>query len=71
MERAERFAALRLLTRVSVAQRGLGVRDRDEAVRAADGVAEQVAALGHLARDGVTLRGLGVVNRSEAVGAAD
>ena len=41
MERAERLAALGRLARVGVALRVLGVVDRDEAVGAADGVAEQ------------------------------
>ena len=65
------FAALGRLTRVGVTQSHLGVRDRNEAVRAADGVAEQFAALGDLARVGVAHRVLGVVDRREAVGVAD
>ena len=65
------LAALLWVARVGVTQRGLGVVDRDEAVGAADGVAEEVAALVSLARVTVTLRVLGVVDRNGAVGAAD
>ena len=65
------LAALLRVARVGIAQRGLGVLDRDEAVGAADGAAEQVAALVSLARVTIALRVLGAVDRNGAVGAAD
>ena len=45
VERAERFAALGHLARVVEALHLVGILDRNEAVGAADGVAEQIAAL--------------------------
>ena len=49
----------------------MGVRDRNGAAGAADGIAEQVAALRRLARVVITLRVLGVRDRNGATGAAD
>ena len=68
---AEQVAALRRLARVIGTRSVLGVRDRNGAAGAADGIAEQVATLRRFARVGVTLRVLGVRDLNGAAGAGD